>query len=57
MYLDIEMLSLVLFFPVAFGVYLLDQNYFVNGNDKQISAMKAAFIACLLAPLLAFFIR
>jgi len=48
MYLDIEMLSLVLFFPVAFGVYLLDQNYFVNGNDKQISAMKAAFIACLL---------
>ena len=57
MYLDIEIVMLGLFFLIAFGIYLLDQHYFVNGNDKQTSAIKAAFIACLLAPLLAFFIK
>ena len=57
MYLGIEIVMLGLFFLIAFGIYLLDQHYFVNGNDKQTSTIKAAFIACFLAPLLAFFIK
>ena len=40
--------------PDSLGIYLVDRLYFVNETAKDASWIKAAFIAYLLPPVLAF---
>lgn len=53
MWVDLELLMLLVYFPTAGGIYFLDQHF--GSNDKEISCMKALFLACLAAPLLILF--
>ena len=50
MFIDLEILILLVYVPTAGAIYFLDQHF--RSNDKETSGMKALFLACLVAPLL-----
>ena len=50
MFIDVEILILLVYVLTAGAIYFLDQHF--GSNDKETSCMKALFLACLMAPLL-----
>lgn len=50
MWVDLEILILLAYFPVVGVIYILDQHY--STNNKENSLGKAMFLACFIAPVL-----